>query len=120
EPIPIVNSTDKPVVTLVYSRITKAANTKVPVINSTITKSLVANKMEPNNSWGSSSSNVPSLLIDCRITKAANTKVPVINSTITKSLVANKMEPNNSWGSSSSNVPSLLIDCRLSKSSSST
>nr|GFB39266.1 retrovirus-related Pol polyprotein from transposon TNT 1-94 [Tanacetum cinerariifolium] len=30
EPIPIVNSTDKPVVTLVYSRKTKAANKKVP------------------------------------------------------------------------------------------
>nr|GEV66628.1 hypothetical protein [Tanacetum cinerariifolium] len=41
EPIPIVNSTDKPVVTLVYSRKTKAANKKVPVSNSTITKSLV-------------------------------------------------------------------------------
>nr|GEZ51178.1 retrovirus-related Pol polyprotein from transposon TNT 1-94 [Tanacetum cinerariifolium] len=54
EPIPIVNSTNKPVVTLVYSRKTKAAEKKVP------------NKMEPNNSWGSSSSNVPSLLIACR------------------------------------------------------
>nr|GEV48652.1 retrovirus-related Pol polyprotein from transposon TNT 1-94 [Tanacetum cinerariifolium] len=41
EPIPIVNSTDKPVVTLVYSRKTKAANKKVYVSNSTITKSLV-------------------------------------------------------------------------------
>nr|GEX26183.1 hypothetical protein [Tanacetum cinerariifolium] len=51
EPIPIVNSTDKPVVTLVYTRKPKAANKKVP------------NKMEPNNSWGSSSSNVPSLLL---------------------------------------------------------
>nr|GEV52181.1 hypothetical protein [Tanacetum cinerariifolium] len=36
EPIPIVNSTDKPVVTLVYSRKTKAANKKVPVSNSTV------------------------------------------------------------------------------------
>nr|GEZ78782.1 hypothetical protein [Tanacetum cinerariifolium] len=54
EPILIVNSTDKPIVTLVYSRKTKAANKKVP------------NKMEPNNSWGSSSSNVPSSLIACR------------------------------------------------------
>nr|GEZ49647.1 retrovirus-related Pol polyprotein from transposon TNT 1-94 [Tanacetum cinerariifolium] len=72
EPIPIVNSTDKPVVTLVYSRKTKAANKKVPVSNSTITKSLVANKMEPNNSWGSSSSNVPSLLIDCRLSKSSS------------------------------------------------
>nr|GFA21095.1 retrovirus-related Pol polyprotein from transposon TNT 1-94 [Tanacetum cinerariifolium] len=53
EPIPIFNSTDKPVVTLVYTKKPKAANKKVP------------NKMEPNNSWGSSSSNVPSLLLAC-------------------------------------------------------
>nr|GFA94895.1 hypothetical protein [Tanacetum cinerariifolium] len=66
EPILIVDSTNKPVVTLVYSRKTKAANKKVLVSNSTITKSLVANKIEPNNSWRSSSSNVPSSLIDCR------------------------------------------------------
>nr|GEW91680.1 hypothetical protein [Tanacetum cinerariifolium] len=59
EPIPIVNSTDKPVVTLVYSRKTKAANKKVP------------NKIEPNNSWGSSSSNVPSPLIACRLSKSS-------------------------------------------------
>nr|GEY93815.1 hypothetical protein [Tanacetum cinerariifolium] len=72
EPIPIVNNTDKPVVTLVYSRKTKAANKKVPVSNSTITKSLVANKMEPNNSWGSSSSNIPFLLIDCRLSKSSS------------------------------------------------
>nr|GEZ19598.1 hypothetical protein [Tanacetum cinerariifolium] len=39
EPIPIVNSTDKPMVTLVYTRKPKAANKKVP------------NKLEPNNSW---------------------------------------------------------------------
>nr|GEX23067.1 hypothetical protein [Tanacetum cinerariifolium] len=60
EPIPLVKSTDKPVVTLVYSRKTKAANKKVP------------NKMEPNNSWGSSSSNVPSSLIDCRLSKSSS------------------------------------------------
>nr|GEZ87722.1 hypothetical protein [Tanacetum cinerariifolium] len=48
EPIPIVNSIDKPVVTLVYSRKPKTKK--------------VSNKMEPKNSWGSSSSNVPSLL----------------------------------------------------------
>nr|GEV43557.1 hypothetical protein [Tanacetum cinerariifolium] len=74
EPIPIVNRTDKPVVTLVYSKKTKAANKKVPVSNSMITKSLVANKMEPNNSWGSSSSNVPSPLIDCRLSKSSSVK----------------------------------------------
>nr|GEX80953.1 integrase, catalytic region, zinc finger, CCHC-type, peptidase aspartic, catalytic [Tanacetum cinerariifolium] len=62
EPIPIVNITDKPVITLVYSRKTKAANKKVP------------NKIEPNNSWGSSSSNVPSLLIVCRLSKSSSVK----------------------------------------------
>nr|GEY92053.1 retrovirus-related Pol polyprotein from transposon TNT 1-94 [Tanacetum cinerariifolium] len=72
EPILIVNSTDEPVVTLVYSRKTKAANKKVPVSNSTISKSLVANKMKPNNSWGSSSSNVPSPLIDYRLSKLSS------------------------------------------------
>nr|GFB71125.1 integrase, catalytic region, zinc finger, CCHC-type, peptidase aspartic, catalytic [Tanacetum cinerariifolium] len=72
DPIPIVNSTDKPVVTLVYPRKTKAANKKVPLSNSTITKSLVANKMEPNNSWGSSSSNAPSPLIDYRLSKSSS------------------------------------------------
>nr|GFB35346.1 integrase, catalytic region, zinc finger, CCHC-type, peptidase aspartic, catalytic [Tanacetum cinerariifolium] len=45
---------DKPVVTLVYTRKPKAANKKVP------------NKLEPKNSWGSSSFNVPSLLLTCR------------------------------------------------------
>nr|GEW69320.1 hypothetical protein [Tanacetum cinerariifolium] len=62
EPIPIVNSTDTPVVTLVYSRKTKASNKKVP------------NKMEPNYSWGSSSSNVPSSLIACRFSKSSFVK----------------------------------------------
>nr|GEW97477.1 integrase, catalytic region, zinc finger, CCHC-type, peptidase aspartic, catalytic [Tanacetum cinerariifolium] len=54
EPIPIVNSIDKPVVILVHTRKPKVANKKVP------------NKLEPNNSWGSSSSNVPSSLLTCR------------------------------------------------------
>nr|GEW01479.1 retrovirus-related Pol polyprotein from transposon TNT 1-94 [Tanacetum cinerariifolium] len=40
EPIPIESNTDKPVVTLVYSRQSKAAKKKVPVSNSTINKSL--------------------------------------------------------------------------------
>nr|GEW95165.1 retrovirus-related Pol polyprotein from transposon TNT 1-94 [Tanacetum cinerariifolium] len=64
EPCPIVHSTDKLIVTLVYSRKPKAINKKVP--------SLVANKMEPNNSWGSLSSNVSSLLIDCRLSKSSS------------------------------------------------
>nr|GEX44372.1 hypothetical protein [Tanacetum cinerariifolium] len=41
EPIPIENNTDKPVVTLVYLRKSKAAKKKVPVSNSKIHKSLV-------------------------------------------------------------------------------
>nr|GFA44777.1 hypothetical protein [Tanacetum cinerariifolium] len=65
EPIPIESNTDKPIVTLVYSRKSKAAKKKVPVSNLKINKSLAANKMEPKNSWGSTSSNVPSSLIEC-------------------------------------------------------
>nr|GEU78702.1 integrase, catalytic region, zinc finger, CCHC-type, peptidase aspartic, catalytic [Tanacetum cinerariifolium] len=65
EPIPIVNSTDKPVVTLIYSRKPKTKK--------------VYNKMEPNNSWGSSSSNVPSSLIDCRLSKlSSGTWTPIM------------------------------------------
>nr|GEY77584.1 copia protein [Tanacetum cinerariifolium] len=41
KPIPIESNTTKPVVTLVYSRKSKAANKKVPVSNSKINKSLV-------------------------------------------------------------------------------
>nr|GEV33806.1 hypothetical protein [Tanacetum cinerariifolium] len=66
EPIPIESNTDKLVITLVYSRKSKVAKKKVPVSNSTINKSLVANKIEPNNFWGSTSSNVSSSLIECR------------------------------------------------------
>nr|GEY41475.1 hypothetical protein [Tanacetum cinerariifolium] len=66
EPILIESNTDKPVVTSVYSRKSKAAKKKVPVSNLKINKSLVANKTEPKNSWGSKSSNVSSSLIECR------------------------------------------------------
>nr|GEW52956.1 retrovirus-related Pol polyprotein from transposon TNT 1-94 [Tanacetum cinerariifolium] len=69
EPIPIESNTNKPVITLVYSSKSKAAKKKVPVSNPKINKSLVANKMKPKNTWGSTSSNVPSLLIECRRTK---------------------------------------------------
>nr|GFB51271.1 retrovirus-related Pol polyprotein from transposon TNT 1-94 [Tanacetum cinerariifolium] len=58
EPIPIVNNTDKPVVTLVYLRKPKTKK--------------VSNKMEPNNSWGSLSSNVPSSLFACRLSKSSS------------------------------------------------
>nr|GEW51802.1 hypothetical protein [Tanacetum cinerariifolium] len=57
EPIPIVKSTDKPVVTLVYTRKPKAKN--------------VPNKIEPNKSWGSSS-NVSTPITDCRFSKSSS------------------------------------------------
>nr|GEY12070.1 hypothetical protein [Tanacetum cinerariifolium] len=69
KPIPIESNTTKPVVTLVYSRKSKAANKKVLVSNSKINKSLVANKKEPNNSWGSTPSNVTSSIIECMLSK---------------------------------------------------
>nr|GEZ86871.1 hypothetical protein [Tanacetum cinerariifolium] len=56
EPIPIVKSTDKPVVTLVYTRKPKAKN--------------VPNKMEPNKSWGSSS-NVSTSITNYRLSKSS-------------------------------------------------
>nr|GEX77023.1 retrovirus-related Pol polyprotein from transposon TNT 1-94 [Tanacetum cinerariifolium] len=67
ESIPIESNIDKPIVTLVYSRKSKAAKKKVLVSNPKINKSLVANKTEPKNSWGSTSSNVPSSLIEYRL-----------------------------------------------------
>nr|GFA53302.1 integrase, catalytic region, zinc finger, CCHC-type, peptidase aspartic, catalytic [Tanacetum cinerariifolium] len=69
KPIPIESNTTKPVVTFVYSRKSKAAKKKVPVSNSKINKSLVVNKKEPNNYWGSTISNVPSSTIGCRLSK---------------------------------------------------
>nr|GEW61168.1 hypothetical protein [Tanacetum cinerariifolium] len=56
EPIPIVKSIDKQVVTLVYTRKPKAKN--------------VPNKMEPNKSCGSSS-NVSTSITDCRLSKSS-------------------------------------------------
>nr|GFB01235.1 hypothetical protein [Tanacetum cinerariifolium] len=56
ESILIVKSTDKPIVTLVYTRKPKAKN--------------VPNKMEINKSWGSSS-DVSSSLTNCRLSKSS-------------------------------------------------
>nr|GEW46735.1 hypothetical protein [Tanacetum cinerariifolium] len=67
EPIPIVKSTDKPVVTLVYTWKPEAKN--------------VPNQMEPNTSWGSSS-NVSSSPTDCRLSKSSfGIWTPVVQST---------------------------------------
>nr|GFB91285.1 hypothetical protein [Tanacetum cinerariifolium] len=56
EPIPIVQSTDKPVVTLVYTRKPRAKN--------------VPNKMEPNKSWRFSS-NVSTSITDYMLSKSS-------------------------------------------------
>nr|GFB18167.1 pyruvate, phosphate dikinase regulatory protein, chloroplastic [Tanacetum cinerariifolium] len=57
EPIPLVQNTDKPVVTLVYTRKPRAKH--------------VPNKMEPNKSWGSSS-NVSTSITKCRLSKSSS------------------------------------------------
>ncbi|GJZ61567.1 retrovirus-related pol polyprotein from transposon TNT 1-94 [Tanacetum coccineum] len=54
------NETPKPVVTLVYSRKLGKSKTNVPDSKSKVPKSVYANKKEPNQSWGSKVSNVPS------------------------------------------------------------
>nr|GEW47199.1 hypothetical protein [Tanacetum cinerariifolium] len=69
KPVPIESNASKPVVTLVYSRKSKEAKNTVSLSKSKINKSLVANKEEPNNSWGSTISNVPSSIIECRLSK---------------------------------------------------
>nr|GFA89140.1 hypothetical protein [Tanacetum cinerariifolium] len=60
KPIPLESNTHKPVVTLVYSRKPKESRNNVTDSKSKIDKSLSANKKEPNKSWGSTFSNVPS------------------------------------------------------------
>nr|GFB93925.1 integrase, catalytic region, zinc finger, CCHC-type, peptidase aspartic, catalytic [Tanacetum cinerariifolium] len=69
EPIPIVQSTNKPVVTLVYTRKPRAKN--------------VPNKMEPNKSWGSSS-NVSTSITDCRLSKSSFGTVKFGNDNVAK------------------------------------
>nr|GEX03804.1 ribonuclease H-like domain-containing protein [Tanacetum cinerariifolium] len=67
KPIPLESNTSKPVVTLVYSQKPKESRNNVPVSNSKINKSLSADKKEPNKSWGSTISNIPSSsTIECR------------------------------------------------------
>nr|GEU92572.1 retrovirus-related Pol polyprotein from transposon TNT 1-94 [Tanacetum cinerariifolium] len=64
KPIVLESNPPKPVVTLVYSRKPKESRNNVPVSKSKINKSLSANKKEPNKSWGSTVSNVPSSSVD--------------------------------------------------------
>ncbi|GJU13714.1 integrase, catalytic region, zinc finger, CCHC-type containing protein [Tanacetum coccineum] len=67
ETIDSENETPKPVVTLVYSRKPRKSKTNVPISKSKVLKSVSANKKEPNPSWGSIVSDVPSSSLDeCR------------------------------------------------------
>nr|GEX13013.1 hypothetical protein [Tanacetum cinerariifolium] len=68
KPIPLESNTSKPVVTLVYSRKPNESRNNVLVSKSKINKSLSADNKEPNKSWGSIISNVPSSsTIKCRL-----------------------------------------------------
>nr|GFA05490.1 retrovirus-related Pol polyprotein from transposon TNT 1-94 [Tanacetum cinerariifolium] len=67
KPIALESNSPKPVITLVYSQKPKASRNNVSVSKVKSNKSLSANKKEPNKSWGSTVSNVPSSYIDeCR------------------------------------------------------
>nr|GEU69370.1 hypothetical protein [Tanacetum cinerariifolium] len=76
KPIALESNPPKHVVTLVYSRKPKESRNNVPVSKYKINKSLSANKKEPNKSWGSTVSNVPSSSIDeCRITSSLSSMI---------------------------------------------
>ncbi|GJR10796.1 retrovirus-related pol polyprotein from transposon TNT 1-94 [Tanacetum coccineum] len=67
KPTSLENETPKPVVTFVYSRKPRKSKTNVHVSKSKVLKSVSANKKEPNQSWGSIVSDVPSSSFDeCR------------------------------------------------------
>nr|GEV34286.1 integrase, catalytic region, zinc finger, CCHC-type, peptidase aspartic, catalytic [Tanacetum cinerariifolium] len=83
--IPLESNTFKPVVTLVYSRKLKEARNTVPIRNSKINKSLVANKKEPNKSWGSTISNVPSSsTVECKLSKLFSGTIKFRNDHVAK------------------------------------
>nr|GEV57504.1 hypothetical protein [Tanacetum cinerariifolium] len=64
KPIVLESNPPKHVFTLVYSRKPKESRNNILVRKSKINKSLSANKKEPNQSWGSTISNVPSFSVD--------------------------------------------------------
>nr|GEV35022.1 hypothetical protein [Tanacetum cinerariifolium] len=63
-PIPLETGTPKPIITLIYSRKPRKYKSTDPVSKSKVIKSVSANKKEPNKSWGSTVSNVPSSSLD--------------------------------------------------------
>nr|GEX47876.1 retrovirus-related Pol polyprotein from transposon TNT 1-94 [Tanacetum cinerariifolium] len=85
KPIPLESNTSKPVVTLVYSRKPKESRNNVPVSKSKLNKSLSADKKEPNKSWGSIISNVPSSsTVECRLLKLFSGTVKFGNDHVAK------------------------------------
>nr|GEY27637.1 integrase, catalytic region, zinc finger, CCHC-type, peptidase aspartic, catalytic [Tanacetum cinerariifolium] len=75
KPTILENNTPKPVVKLVYSRKPRKSKTNVPVSKAKIIKSISANNKEPNKSWGSIVSDVPSSSIDeCSLSKLFSVK----------------------------------------------
>nr|GEX10538.1 integrase, catalytic region, zinc finger, CCHC-type, peptidase aspartic, catalytic [Tanacetum cinerariifolium] len=85
KPIALESNPPKPVVTLVYSRKPKTSRNNVLVSKFKINKSLSANKKEPNKSWGSTVSNVPSSSIDeCMLSKLFSGTVKFGNDHVVK------------------------------------
>nr|GEV74371.1 retrovirus-related Pol polyprotein from transposon TNT 1-94 [Tanacetum cinerariifolium]GEV77585.1 retrovirus-related Pol polyprotein from transposon TNT 1-94 [Tanacetum cinerariifolium] len=86
--IALESNPPKPVVTFVYSRKPKESRNNVPVSKSKINKSLSDNKKEPNKSWGSTVSNVPSSSIDeCRLSKMFSEAVATACFTQNRSII---------------------------------
>nr|GEU51113.1 hypothetical protein [Tanacetum cinerariifolium] len=76
KPIPLESNTSKPVVTMVYSRKPKESKNNLPVSESKINKSLSDDNKEPNKSWGSTISNVPSSsTVECRVRNVTISRV---------------------------------------------
>nr|GEV52736.1 hypothetical protein [Tanacetum cinerariifolium] len=68
KPITLESNTRKPVGTLIYSKKPKSSRNNVPVSKFKHNKSLSTDKKEPNKSWRSTVSNVPSSSTDeCRV-----------------------------------------------------
>nr|GEZ04396.1 retrovirus-related Pol polyprotein from transposon TNT 1-94 [Tanacetum cinerariifolium] len=85
KPIPLESNKPKSVVTLVFSKKPKESRNNVPVSKSKINKSLSADKKEPNKSWGSTVSNVPSSsTVECRLSKLFSGTVKFGNDHVAK------------------------------------
>ncbi|GJU56788.1 retrovirus-related pol polyprotein from transposon TNT 1-94 [Tanacetum coccineum] len=75
KPTALEIETPKPVVTLVYSRKPRKSKTNVLISKSKVLNSVSANKKEPNPSWGSIVSDVPSSSLDeCMSSKLFSVK----------------------------------------------